>query len=91
MIEIEDGRFEGNSWNITAASVNKVEEMDLRFWELHRLGPYLIVQSQYVLINKWALQVDRWKNTSNEWLVRQRKYVSLKTTNKNSSSYRLQA
>lgn len=30
-------------------------ETDLRFWELHRPGPYLVVQSQYVLINKWAL------------------------------------
>lgn len=29
--------------------------MDLRFWELHRLGPYLVVQSQNVLINKWTL------------------------------------
>ena len=33
--------------------------MDLRFWEIHRPGPYLIVQSQYVLVNKGALQVEQ--------------------------------
>lgn len=38
-----------------------MQEMDLRFWEIHRLAPYLIVQSQYVLVNKWALQVRQKK------------------------------
>lgn len=29
---------------------------NLHFGEIHSFGPYLIVQSQYVLVNKWALQ-----------------------------------
>lgn len=33
--------------------------MNLRFWEFHRFGPYLVVQSQYVLVNKWALQEEQ--------------------------------
>lgn len=33
-----------------------MQEMDLPFWELHRPSLYLIVQSQYVLINKRALR-----------------------------------
>lgn len=37
----------------------RAQEMDLRFWEIHRLGPYLIVQSQYVLVNKRALRVEQ--------------------------------
>lgn len=39
--------------------------MDSRFWEIHRLGPYLVVQSQYVLINKRALQVKQKKAVKN--------------------------
>lgn len=41
----------------TAVSSNEAEDTeDLRFWELHRLGPYFVVQSQDVLVNKWALR-----------------------------------
>lgn len=40
-----------------------MQEMDLHFWEIHRLSPYLIVQSQYVLINKRALQVEQRKDS----------------------------
>jgi len=39
--------------------------IDSRFWEIHRLGPYLIVQSQYVLVNKRALQVEQKKRNEN--------------------------
>lgn len=39
-------------------------ETDLRYWELHRLGPYLVVQSQYVLVNKGALHREGRKNKS---------------------------
>lgn len=39
-----------------AGEGNRREAKDLPFWELHRLSPYLIVQSQYVLINKRALR-----------------------------------
>lgn len=35
-----------------------------RFRKIHRLGLYLIVQSQYVLVNKWALQVEENKNNN---------------------------
>lgn len=42
-----------------------LKEMDLRFWEIHKLGPYLIVQSQYVLVNKWTLQVEQRKGSEN--------------------------
>lgn len=61
----------GGGWIATAVSFNKsgregrMREMDLRFWEIHRLGPYLIVQSQYVLVNKWALQVAQRKDSKN--------------------------
>jgi len=40
-----------------------MQGMDLRFWEIHKPGPYLIVQSQYVLVNKWALQVEQRKDS----------------------------
>lgn len=40
-----------------------MQEMDLHFWEFHRLGPYLVVQSQYVLVNKRALQVKQEKES----------------------------
>lgn len=36
-----------------------MQEGDLRLGEIHSLGSYLIVQSQYVLIDERALQVEQ--------------------------------
>lgn len=45
-----------NGWN---------NKKNSRFRKIHRLGLYLIVQSQYVLVNKWALQVEENKDNNN--------------------------
>lgn len=51
--------------SVTAVSFHEADEReggrerDLHFWEIHKLGPYLVVQSQYVLVNKRALQVEQ--------------------------------
>ena len=73
-----------------------MQEMDLRFWEIHKLGPYLIVQSQYVLINKGALQVEQRRDseknkegTLNYYRVYQTQSVSFKTTKINHSNNQL--
>lgn len=81
----------GGGRYIIAVSSNEAEEKegtletDLRFWELHRLGPYLVVQSQYVLVNKRALRGRRGRknNSKAHWITapegQHTVHVSLKT------------
>lgn len=66
--------------------------INLRFWEFYRLGPYLIMQSQYVLVDEGTLQEEQkkggenHKNTRARWRLR----ISddLQTTETNNSSNR---
>lgn len=57
-------------------------ETDLHFWELHRPGPYLVVQSQYVLVNKRALRGRKNNSKAHRVTAPEAKHtahVSLKT------------
>lgn len=49
-------RCDDGGWNVSAFS-SRTQSTHLRFRVFHGLCPYLVVQSQYVLVNKRALQV----------------------------------